>query len=101
MHRENFGVYGPDKVWVRLNREGTRVARRTSERLMRQSGLRRAVRGKVKRTTVADEASPRPRDLIGWHASQSLKTGLVLHALDQAIWDRTRLRANLNGLIHH
>jgi putative transposase len=142
VHRENFGVYGADKVWVQLNREGTRVARCTVERLMRSAGLRGAVREKVKRTTVANEASPRPCDLVdrqfsacepnrlwvadltyvrtwtgfvyvafvtdvfsrrivGWQASRSWKTDLALHALDHAIWDRTRHGANLNGLIHH
>ena len=33
---ENFSVYGADKVWAQLNREGTRVARCTVERLMRE-----------------------------------------------------------------
>jgi putative transposase len=64
VHREDFGVYGADKVWAQLNREGTRSARCTVERLMGSAGLRGAVRGKVKRTNVADEASPRPRDLV-------------------------------------
>jgi putative transposase len=50
VHRENFGVYRADKVWARLNREGTRVACCTVERLMPQGGLRGAVRGTVKRT---------------------------------------------------
>ncbi len=44
VHRENFGVYGADKVWAQLNREGHRVARCTIERLMRDLGLRGAVR---------------------------------------------------------
>jgi putative transposase len=37
---ENDQVYGPRKVWKQLRREGTRVARCTVERLMRQMGLR-------------------------------------------------------------
>ena len=32
-------VYGADKVWDQLNREGVRVARCTVERLMRAEGL--------------------------------------------------------------
>jgi putative transposase len=64
VHRENFSVYGADKVWAQLNREGHRVARCTVERLMRDLGLRGAVRGKVKRTTIADPAGERPRDLV-------------------------------------
>jgi putative transposase len=110
--------------------------------LMRQTGLGGAVRGKVKRTTIPDESSPPPRDLVdrqfratepnrlwvtdltyvrtwsgfvyvafvtdvftrrivAWQASRSLKTDLALHALEQAIWDRTRHGANLDGLIPH
>ena len=65
VHAENFGVYGAPKVWAQLNREGHRVARCTVERLMRDLGLRGAVRGRPKRTTVADTAASRPRDLVG------------------------------------
>lgn len=57
-------MYGADKVWAQLNREGTRMACCTVERLMRQIGLRGAVRGKPKRTTIPDESSPRLRDLV-------------------------------------
>jgi putative transposase len=45
VHAENFGVYGAPKIWAQLNREGIRVARCTVERLMRDMGLRGAVRG--------------------------------------------------------
>jgi putative transposase len=64
VHAENFGVYGARKVWLQLNREGIEVARCTVERLMRQLGLRGAVRGRVKRTTIADPAAARPADLV-------------------------------------
>ncbi|OBB45411.1 transposase [Nocardia sp. 852002-51244_SCH5132740] len=64
VHSENFGVYGARKVWLQLNREGISVARCTVERLMRRAGLRGAVRGRVKRTTIADPAAPRPADLV-------------------------------------
>ena len=40
VHQENFGVYGVDKVWAQLNREGVRVARCSVARLMRDLGLR-------------------------------------------------------------
>ena len=60
----NRRVYGADKVWAQLNREGTRVARCTVERLMRAQGLRGVVRGKTVRTTVGDEAASRPLDLV-------------------------------------
>ncbi len=61
-HRQ---VYGADKVWAQLNREGVRVARCTVERLMRAQGLRGVVRGQRSiRTTLPDEARDRPADLV-------------------------------------
>src|SRR5690606_35215977 len=124
------------------NREGIRVARCTVERLMRDMGIRGAVRGKTRRTTIAAEGTARPADLVdrrfvasapnrlwvadltyvrtwsgfvyvsfvtdvfsrrivGWQASRSLKTDLALNALEQAIWERNRQGAVLEGLIHH
>jgi putative transposase len=63
--RENFQVYGARKVWRQLAREGVPVARCTVERLMRQAGLHGAIRGRAyKRTTVPDETTPRPADLV-------------------------------------
>ena len=64
VHRDNFGVYGVDKVWAQLNREGVRVARCTIARLMRELGLRGVVRGKPKYTTVPADEAERPRDLV-------------------------------------
>jgi putative transposase len=64
VHRENFGVYGVDKVWAQLNREAIPVARCTVTRLMRDLGLRGVVRGKPKFTTIAGDAADRPRDLV-------------------------------------
>ena len=65
VHAENLSVYGADKVWAQLNREGTRVARCTVERLMRDLGLSGARRGKAfKITTRADERQHRPDDLV-------------------------------------
>lgn len=60
---ENFQVYGVDKVWTQLKREGIVVARCTVERLMKQMRLRGVVRGKTVRTTVSD-GSPCPKDLV-------------------------------------
>lgn len=62
--RENFSVYGADKVWTQLNREGIRVARCTVERLMATLGLQGARRGKFKRTTIPDDLAARPADLV-------------------------------------
>ena len=60
----NFQVYGADKVWRQLQREGIQVARCTVERLMRQLGLRGVRRGKVVRTTFADTTAPCPLDRV-------------------------------------
>jgi putative transposase len=64
VHADNYGVYGARKVWLTLNREGVVVARCTVERLMRQLGLRGIVRGKARRTTIADAHVTRPADLV-------------------------------------
>jgi putative transposase len=64
VHRDNFGVYGVDKVWAQLNRERVRVARCTVARLMRELGLRGVVRGKPKFTTIPGSEADRPRDLV-------------------------------------
>jgi len=57
-------VYGADKVWHQLNREGITVARCTVERLMRQQGLQGVRRGKAVRTTVADPKVACPLDRV-------------------------------------
>jgi len=60
----NFQVYGADKVWRQLQREGIQVARCTVERLMRRLGLRGVRRGKVVQTTFGDTAAPCPLDRV-------------------------------------
>ena len=60
----NMQVYGADKVWRQLAREGTAVARCTVERLMRRQGLRGVMRGKVVRTTISDDKAPCPLDQV-------------------------------------
>jgi transposase InsO family protein len=134
----NFQVYGVRKVWRQLNREGITVGRCTVERLMRELGLRGAVRGRKFKTTVTDDSAARPADLVnrdftasrpnelwvadltyvatwrgfvfvafvvdvfsrsvvGWRASRSLRTDLVLDALEQALW----ARPDTDHLVHH
>jgi len=62
---DNLEVYGADKVWTQLNREGIKVARCTVERLMRDLGLSGARRGRAyKVTTRFDERTHRPGDLV-------------------------------------
>ena len=63
--KENFGVYGARKIWRQLLREEIDVARCTVERLMRQMGLEGARRGRrYKKTTIVDEDSAKPADLV-------------------------------------
>lgn len=64
VHEQNFDVYGVRKVWWQLRREGVEVPRCTVERLMRSGGLRGAIRGKKRRTTIPDGFSERARDLV-------------------------------------
>jgi transposase InsO family protein len=66
---ENFQVYGVRKIWRQLGREGVAVARcpphrMSGARLMREMGLQGAVRGRLERTTVSDEATSCPRDRV-------------------------------------
>jgi transposase InsO family protein len=63
----NMEVYGADKVWKQMNREGIAVARCTVERLMHRQGLRGVTRGKAVRTTVSDANAPCPLDRVHRH----------------------------------
>jgi transposase InsO family protein len=60
----NLQVYGADKVWKQMNREGLEVARCTVERLMQRMGLRGVIRGKVVRTTISDAKASCPLDRV-------------------------------------
>jgi putative transposase len=64
VHRHSNGLYGAEKVWRQLRREGIEVARCTVERLMRSDGLQGVVRGERRRTTIADQCAGRPSDLV-------------------------------------
>jgi transposase InsO family protein len=57
----NRQVYGADKVWQQMKREGITVARCTVERLMKRLRLQGVRRGKEVRTTVPD---------VSWHCPQ-------------------------------
>lgn len=140
----NYRVYGARKIWRALNRQGHPVARCTIERLMRETGIAGAVRGKKVITTIADPSATRAPDLVdrnfvatapnrcwvadfthiatfagvvyiafvvdtfsrrivGWSASMSKETQLVLDALDMGLWQRDREgRPPVPGeLVHH
>src|ERR671915_2363047 len=129
VYEENYSVYGAEKVWWALNREGVVVGRCRVERLMRALGLAGAVRGKKIRTTVADPDGARASDLVerqftagapnrlwvadftyvatwagtvyvafaidvfsrkivGWCASTSKETDLILDAINMGLRDR-------------
>jgi transposase InsO family protein len=64
VHRDDFGVYGIDKVWRQLKREGHKVGRDRVARLMDDPHLSGVVRGKKKRPTIPADVSPRPADLV-------------------------------------
>ena len=126
VYDENYRVYGAEKIWQQLGREGVTVGRCRVERLMRRLGLAGAVRGKTVRTTVSDKDGVRAVDLVkrqftagapnrlwvadftyvatwagtvyvafavdvfsrkivGWQASMSKETDLVLDAIDMGL----------------
>jgi hypothetical protein len=62
--KDNREVYGADKVWLELNRQGIAVARCTIERLMRGLGLQGVRRGKKVRTTTPGTDGHRASDLL-------------------------------------
>jgi putative transposase len=136
---DNYRVYGARKIWRQLHREGVRVGRDRVARLMRELGLAGVVRGKPRRTTIADPAATRAPDLVqrrfvatrpnqlwvsdftyvaawsgtvyvavvidvfsrlivGWRAAASMRTELVLDALEMAVWRRAGV---LEGLVCH
>ncbi len=65
VYEANLSVYGADKVWDQLNKDGHRVARCTVERLMAEMGLRGCRRGRqFVVTTHGDDRLQRPADLV-------------------------------------
>ena len=41
------------------------------------------------------------RKIVGWQTSKSLKTGLALDALEQAIWNQNQMNKPTDDLVHH
>jgi putative transposase len=60
---ENFGVYGAEKVWWQLHRDGVSCGRDRVARLMAELGICGARRAKSKRTTVPAKKDL-PADLV-------------------------------------
>jgi len=83
VHEASYGVYGARKVHAALNRSGTRVARCTVERLMRDQGLQGIARAKTRRTTMSAGAeTPRPSDLVRRQFVAAAPNRLLLHRTD-------------------
>ena len=61
---ENYQVYGIRKIRAMLNRDGQRVAKNRVARLMRELGIRGAVRGRKVFTTRPDAGHVRAPDLV-------------------------------------
>ena len=70
MHKENYGVYGIRKIHAQLGREGVTgcgdrpVARCTTQRLMKELGLRGISRAKGPRTTIPGSGPDTRPDLV-------------------------------------
>jgi putative transposase len=77
VHRDNFGVYGVEKVWRQLHREGIQVGRDRVARLMDELDLEGVVRGKRKPiTTMTTEVDTRPDDLVERNFTASAQNAL-------------------------
>ena len=57
-------MYGAEKLWRQLGREGIQVGRDRVARLMRALGIRGVVRGAKRRTTIPALLDQRPADLV-------------------------------------
>jgi putative transposase len=65
VYQEHYAVYGAEKVWRQLGREGVRVGRDRVARLMRALGLAGATRARTTRTTrPATREQALPADLV-------------------------------------
>ena len=71
VYDQNLRVYGADKVWRQLRREGTAVARCTVERLMRSRGLQGVRRGRSVRTSKSRASVGK----VGLPGSETANTG--------------------------
>jgi hypothetical protein len=60
----NYSCYGPRRVYKKLRKEGYVIARCTVTRLMADIGLRGVQRGRKQFTTIPDDTTARPADLV-------------------------------------
>jgi putative transposase len=61
---DNYQVYGAEKIWRQLQRDGIGVGRDRVARLMRALGIRGVVRGAKRPTTIPADLAERPADLV-------------------------------------
>ena len=86
---ENLAVYGADKIWDQLNKDGVRVARCTVERLMAEMGLQGCRRGRTwVRTTEGDDRLDRQRPV---DVRELLARGRVAHLPHQGHVEQARV----------
>ncbi|WNJ60819.1 IS3 family transposase [Nocardia seriolae] len=71
-------LYGAEKMWAHLQRQGIPAARCTIERLMRVNGWKGVVRRRKVRTTEADPAASRAPDLVDRHFRVAAPNMLVV-----------------------
>lgn len=64
LHAENYGVYGRRKMYALMRRQGWKVGRDQTERLMRLAGVRGVRKSKRVYTTKSDLALLRPAGLV-------------------------------------
>jgi putative transposase len=64
VHRDNFDVYGIEKVWRQLNREGHVVGRDRVARFTDELNLSGVVRGKKNAPRTPADVALRPADLV-------------------------------------
>jgi putative transposase len=64
VYRENYEVYGVEKVWIALQRKQIAAGRDHVARLMGDLGIEGVTRGKKPRTTKPAPPAERPADLV-------------------------------------
>ncbi len=74
--RDDREVCGAHKVWLVLNRQGTSVARCTTERLMRELGLLACAAG-TRRTTLPGKDGQRAPYLLIWAEITAMASELL------------------------